>query len=77
MRELRLNFDDKILSKERVREVRTVLKPRCETVVRVPTNSEELATGLISKTELLPGVDMADFNCSTRGRMPYKHSEHE
>lgn len=60
MGDVRLKFDDKSLSREQVREVRTVLKPRCETVVRVSTNSEELGTGLISKTELLPGVVMAE-----------------
>jgi hypothetical protein len=35
-----------------------VLKASCETVVKVPTNSEELKVGLISKTELLPGIVM-------------------
>jgi hypothetical protein len=55
-----------------------VLKARCETVVKVPTNSEELKVGLISKTELLPGIIMAEtLNFSTRGRMPYQRSEHE
>jgi hypothetical protein len=37
-----------------------VLKARCETVVKVPTKSEELRVGLISKTELLPGIIMAE-----------------
>lgn len=37
-----------------------VLKASCEIVVKVPTNSEELKAGLISKTELLPGIVMAD-----------------
>jgi len=33
---------------------------RCETVVKVPTNSEELKVGLISKTELILGIIMAE-----------------
>jgi hypothetical protein len=32
----------------------------CETVVKVATNSEELKVGLIIKTELLPGIIMAE-----------------
>ena len=37
-----------------------VLKARCDTVVKVPTNSEELKIGFIRKTELLPGIIMAE-----------------
>ena len=33
---------------------------RCETVVKLPTNSEELKAGLISKTELISGIIMAE-----------------
>jgi len=60
MGNVNLKFDDKFLSDERVREGSIVLKARCETVVKVPTNSEQLKTGLISKTELLPGVIIAE-----------------
>ena len=42
MGDVKLEFDDKILSDERVKEMNIVLKARCETVVKVPTNSEEL-----------------------------------
>ena len=34
------------------------LKASCETVVKVPTNTEELKVRLVSKTELLPGIVM-------------------
>lgn len=54
MGNVNLKFDDKVLSDERVREGSIVLKVRCKTVVKVPTNSKELKTGLISKIELLP-----------------------
>jgi len=60
MGNVKLKFYDKVLSDERVREGSIVLKARCETVVKVPTNSEELKTGLVSKTELLPGVIIAE-----------------
>lgn len=60
MDDVRLEFDDKILSDEQVKEMSIVLKARCETVVKVPANLEELKIGLISKTELLPGIVMAE-----------------
>jgi len=60
MGNVNLKFNGKVLSDERVREGSIILKVRCETVVKVPTNSEELKTGLISKTELLPGVIIAE-----------------
>jgi hypothetical protein len=36
-----------------------VLKARCETIVKMPTNSKKLKIGLTSKTELLPGIIIA------------------
>jgi len=60
MGNVNLKLDDKVLSDEQVREGSIVLKARCESVVKVPMNSEELKTGLISKTELLPGVIIAE-----------------
>ena len=77
MGDVKLKFDDKILSDERVKEMNVVLKARCETVVKVPTNSEELKIGLIRKTELLPGIIMAETNRSARWRMPYQHFKYE
>jgi hypothetical protein len=56
----RLKFDEKILSDEQVNEISVVLKARCETVVKGHINSEELKVGLISKTELLPEIVMAE-----------------
>ena len=74
MGDVKLKFDDKNLLDERVKEMNVVLKARCETVVKVPTNSEELKIGLIRKTELLPGIIMAEnSNRSARRRMPYQH----
>jgi hypothetical protein len=60
MSEVRVIFDDTILSGDQGREVNIVLKARCETVVKVPTNTKELKTGVIRKTELSPGVVMAE-----------------
>jgi hypothetical protein len=60
MGNVKLKSDDKVLSDERVGEGSIVLKARCETVVEVPMNSVELKTGLISKTELLPGVIISE-----------------
>jgi hypothetical protein len=59
MGNVRLKFDNRVLSDKRVKEMSIVLKASCETVVKVLTNSEELKVGLISKTELLPGIVMA------------------
>jgi hypothetical protein len=75
MGDVRLKFDDRVVL-DQVKEVSIVLKARCETVVKFPTNSEELKVGLISK-QLLPGIIMAETNCSTRGRMPYQRFEQE
>ena len=57
---VRLKFDDRVLSEEQVKEISIVLKARCVTVVEVPTNSEERKVRLISKTELLPIIVMAE-----------------
>jgi len=59
MGNVRLKFDDRVLSDKQVKEMSIVLKASCETVVKVPTNSEELKVGLISKTGLLAGIVMA------------------
>jgi hypothetical protein len=48
------------LSDEQEKQITVVLKARCETVVKLPTNAEELRVGLISKTELLPGIIIAE-----------------
>jgi hypothetical protein len=50
---MRLKFDDRVLPDKQVKEMNTVLKASCETVVKVPTNSEEVKVGSIRKTELL------------------------
>jgi hypothetical protein len=55
-----VKFDDRDIIDKQDKGINIVLKARCETVVRVPTNSAELKTGLISKTELLPGIYMAE-----------------
>lgn len=48
-----MTFDDRVLPDKQVKEMNTILKASCETVVKVPTNSEELKVGSIRKTELL------------------------
>jgi hypothetical protein len=68
MGNVRLRFDDKILSGDQVREVNTVLKSRRETVIKVPTNAKELKTGVVSKTELSPEVVMAETLTIVRER---------
>ena len=60
MGDVRLQFDDKGSMDETGKPVSIILKARCETVVKVPIKSKELKVGLISKTELLPGVIMAE-----------------
>jgi hypothetical protein len=60
MGDLRLKFNYRVVIDDQIKELSIVLEARCETVVKVPTNSEELKVGLISKTELLPGNIMAD-----------------
>ena len=66
MGDVRLKFDDRVLSGKQVKEISIFLKARCETVVKVPTNSKELKVGLISKTELLPGIIMAETLTAVR-----------
>jgi hypothetical protein len=66
MGDMRLKFDDRVLSDEQVKEMSIVLKARCETVVKVPTTSEELKVGLISKTELLLGIIVAETRTVVR-----------
>lgn len=60
MGDIIVRFGDREVSEEQVNETSIVLKARCETIVKVPTNSEEQKSGLISKTELLPGIFMAE-----------------
>jgi hypothetical protein len=59
MGDVKLKFDNRVVPDDQVKEVSIVLKARCETV-NVHTNSEELKVGLISKTELLLGIIMAE-----------------
>ena len=73
---MRLKFDDRVFSDEQVKEINFVLKARCETVVKVPTDSE-LKIGLISKTADTRNHYGQNSNCSMRGRTPYQHFEHE
>jgi hypothetical protein len=54
-----LKFDENRQTGIETKEIRVVLKPRCETIVKLPTTSRELETGLISKTEISPGVIIA------------------
>jgi hypothetical protein len=60
MGDVRLKFDDRVVPDDQVKKVSIVLIARCETVVKVPTTSEEIKVGLVSKTELLPGIIMAE-----------------
>jgi len=76
MGDMRLQFDDKVSTDETGNPISIILKARCERAVKVPTKSKELKVGLISKTELLPGVIMAE-NCSEERRLPYQHLEYE
>jgi len=72
MGNVKLKFDDKVLSEEGLSEGIIVLKARCDTVVKGTRNSEQLKTGLNSKTEALPGVFFyRKSNRSTGRRMPY------
>jgi hypothetical protein len=66
MGDVRWKFDERFLLDDQVKEVSKVLKAMCETVVKVPTNSEELKVGLISKTELLPGIIMPETRTVVR-----------
>jgi transposase InsO family protein len=49
------------------KEVKVMLEPRCETVIRLPTGSRELQTGLIDKMEVAPGVIIARTLTVVRG----------
>jgi hypothetical protein len=60
MGDVRIQFDDNSLVKEKGAETVVTLKPRCETIVGLPTVSGEMETGLVSKTELAPGIIVAD-----------------
>ena len=63
---MRLKFDDRVLSEKQVKEINVMLKAMCKTVVKVPTNSEELKVRLINKTELLPGIIMTETLTAVR-----------
>jgi hypothetical protein len=45
-------FDENKQTGNETKEIRVVLKPRCETIVNLPTTSRELETFLISKTDI-------------------------
>jgi hypothetical protein len=59
MGELRLKFDHNTPAEEQNKEIRFTLKPRCETVIRIPTIMEGPKTVLLEKTEIAPGVIVA------------------
>jgi hypothetical protein len=60
MGEVKVKFDVRLRSDERGKQITIVLKHRCETIVKMPTDSKELKVGLIKRTELLPGIVMAE-----------------
>jgi hypothetical protein len=66
MGDVKLKFDDRVLLDKQAKEINIALKARCETVVKLSTNSEELKVGLVSKTELLPGIIMAETLTAVR-----------
>ena len=66
MGKARVKFDEDTEAKGQADTVYTVLKPRSETIVRLPTESSELMTGLISKRELVPGVIVAETLVTVR-----------
>jgi hypothetical protein len=51
-----LKFDRERQLEESNQEVWVILKPRCETIVRLRTRSKELESGLINRTEIAPGI---------------------
>jgi hypothetical protein len=51
-----LKFDKERQPERSNKEVRIILKPRCETTVKLRTRSRELETGLNDRTEIAPGV---------------------
>jgi hypothetical protein len=59
MGKVTLKFDKERQPEKSNKEVRVVLKPRCETIVKLRTRSRELETGLIDRTEIAPGVIIA------------------
>jgi len=73
---MRLKCDNRVLSDEQVKGMSFVLKARCETVVKMPTNSE-LKIRLISKTADTKNHYDQTSNCNMRGRMPHQHFDHE
>ena len=60
MGDVKLKFDERVRSDEQGKQITIVLKARCETIVKMPTTSRELKVGLLKKTELLPGIIMAE-----------------
>jgi hypothetical protein len=58
---VKVKFDGDDRTNDRVSKVYVTLKPRCETIVQLPTLSDELESGLVIKTELAPGVIVADI----------------
>jgi hypothetical protein len=43
MGDVTLKFDDMVRSDEQEKQITLVLKPRCETVVKLPTSADELS----------------------------------
>jgi hypothetical protein len=60
MGDVRIKFDENSLTNDHSAETLVTLKSMCETTVRLPTVSDEMETGLVSKTELAPGIIVAD-----------------
>jgi hypothetical protein len=56
MGKVALKFDDNKQTRVQNKEILVVLKPRSETIVKLPTKSDESETGLIDSTEIAPGI---------------------
>jgi hypothetical protein len=56
MGKVALKFDNNKQTRAQNKEILVVLKPRSETIVKLPTKSDELETGLIDSTEIAPGI---------------------
>jgi hypothetical protein len=76
MGDVKLEFDDRVRSGGQEKQITVILKPRSETIVKLPASADELRVGLISKTELLPGIVMAETLTVVRGGC-LKHFEYE
>jgi hypothetical protein len=76
MGKVALKFDNNKQTRAKNKEILVVLKPRSETIVKLPTKSDASETGLTDSTEIAPGIIIGRSLTVVRDKTCLKHERH-